>query len=172
LNTTLPSYRRQLEDVVTELASSVNDLHSNGFDLDGSPGKPFFTITGSPLAGLEVAITKPAEIAASASATSKLDGSIALRIAELSGKDADFSYRKFIVGLGVETQTAQRRAEIQQAITDRIDAYRDADSGVNIDEEMTNMVAYQQAYSAAARFLTAVDEIIDTLINRTGHVGR
>jgi flagellar hook-associated protein 1 FlgK len=125
------------------------------------------------MASLTVAITDPTKIAASANAGGpNHDGGIALKLAELAGKGPDLEYRKLIVGLGVESQTAQRRAEIQQSITDRIDAYRDADSGVNLDEEMTNMVAYQQAYNAAARFLTSVDEMIDTLINRTGLVGR
>jgi len=45
-------------------------------------------------------------------------------------------------------------------------------AGVNIDEEMVNMVQFQHAYDAAARFMTSVDEILDTLINRTGIVGR
>jgi flagellar hook-associated protein 1 FlgK len=43
---------------------------------------------------------------------------------------------------------------------------------VNIDEEMTNMLAFQHAYSAASRMVTAIDQTLDTLINRTGLVGR
>ena len=52
------------------------------------------------------------------------------------------------------------------------DAAVEADSGVNLDEEMTNMLQYQRAYQAAARVVTTVDEILDTLVNRTGTVGR
>jgi flagellar hook-associated protein 1 FlgK len=37
---------------------------------------------------------------------------------------------------------------------------------------MANMVRFQQAYNAAARLITAVDEMLDILINRTGIVGR
>ncbi|HLO02406.1 MAG TPA: flagellar basal body rod C-terminal domain-containing protein, partial [Symbiobacteriaceae bacterium] len=44
--------------------------------------------------------------------------------------------------------------------------------GVSIDEEMTKMIQYQQSYNAAARVMTAVDEMLDTLINRVGLVGR
>jgi flagellar hook-associated protein 1 FlgK len=43
---------------------------------------------------------------------------------------------------------------------------------VNIDEEMTNMLAYQRAYEAASRLLTTIDGVLDVLINRTGMVGR
>jgi flagellar hook-associated protein 1 FlgK len=45
-------------------------------------------------------------------------------------------------------------------------------SGVALDEEMTNMIVFQKSYSAAARLITAFDEQLDTLINRTGLVGR
>jgi flagellar hook-associated protein 1 FlgK len=42
---------------------------------------------------------------------------------------------------------------------------------VNLDEEMTNLIAFQHAYDAAAKVLTAMDEALDTLL-RTGLVGR
>jgi flagellar hook-associated protein 1 FlgK len=43
---------------------------------------------------------------------------------------------------------------------------REALSGVNIDEELANMIKYQHGYSAAARFITQVDLMLDTIINR------
>ena len=44
--------------------------------------------------------------------------------------------------------------------------------GVSVDEEMVNLLTYQRAYEAAARVMTAIDQNLDTLINRTGVVGR
>jgi len=44
--------------------------------------------------------------------------------------------------------------------------------GVSIDEEYTNLIKFQKSYEASARFITAVDQMIDTLINNTGLVGR
>jgi flagellar hook-associated protein 1 len=52
-----------------------------------------------------------------------------------------------------------------------VDGDREAVSGVSLDEEMTNMLAYQHGYQAAARLVTTVDEMLDVLINRTGRVG-
>jgi flagellar hook-associated protein 1 FlgK len=50
----------------------------------------------------------------------------------------------------------------------QIDAARESVSGVNTDEEMVNLMAAQRGYEGAARVLTAVDSMLDTLINRTG----
>ena len=61
---------------------------------------------------------------------------------------------------------------MQQTITQQTDQAQQSASGVNLDEEMTNMVAYQHAYDAAARFLTTIDEMLDTLVHNTGTVGR
>lgn len=49
---------------------------------------------------------------------------------------------------------------------------RESVSGVSLDEEMTNMIKYQHAYSAAARVITAMDEMLDIIVNRLGTVGR
>ena len=69
------------------------------------------------------------------------------------------------VRLGVQAQSVQRRTETQSAVVDRVDSARDSVSAVSIDEEMTNLVAYQHAYSAAAKYVSAIDSTLDTLIN-------
>lgn len=49
---------------------------------------------------------------------------------------------------------------------------RQSVSGVSLDEEMSNMIKFQHAYNASARFMTTYDELLDKLINSTGTVGR
>ena len=101
-------------------------------------------------------------------------GAKAAQLAELATAKggADELYRRTVVALGVEAQAAGRRVEIQDNILGQIDAARESESGVNLDEEMTNMLAFQKAYEGAARFMSAIDQMLDTLINRTGVVGR
>lgn len=74
--------------------------------------------------------------------------------------------------LGVDSQAAQRLADNQELLLKSIDNQRTGVSGVSLDEEMVNMIKYQNAYSAAARIVTTVDEMLDTIINRLGVVGR
>ncbi len=83
------------------------------------------------------------------------------------------SYYNSIVGLlGVQSQEAQRKYSNSTAMVDQADSSRQSVSGVSTDEEMSDMIKFQNAYNAAARFMTAMDELLEKLINGTGTVGR
>lgn len=174
LNDVIPSYERGLRQVTASLHDAVNVEHKKGFDQTGTPGTDFFAY--DPAGALVVRLGNPAEIAASDSGAGMGDrgGSRAAAMAELAGAvgGADETYRKLVIRLGVEAQTANRRVDIQSNVLSQVDAAREAESGVSLDEEMTNMLAYQRGYEGAARFVTAIDQMLDTLINRTGLVGR
>ncbi|MGY1695231.1 flagellar hook-associated protein FlgK [Geodermatophilus sp. SYSU D00814] len=177
----LPRYRDALDDLAVDLATSLNAVHTTGaYDLDGAPGTPLLGSSGGPVtaASLRVLVTDPRKLAASGepptAGTPSLDNSVADRIAQLrlSPTGLDATYRRTVVELGVQTSVAARSLEIQGVVTTQVDAARDSVAGVNLDEEMTNMLSYQHAYSAAGRLVTTIDEMLDQLINRTGVVGR
>jgi flagellar hook-associated protein 1 FlgK len=77
-----------------------------------------------------------------------------------------------IVGLGVQAATASSNLATQSVISTQVDSSRESVSGVSIDEEMTNMLQFQHGYQAAGRLITAIDSMLDTLINHTGLVGQ
>jgi flagellar hook-associated protein 1 FlgK len=171
VNDVIPRYRTGLAAVAQQLASDVNAVHHTGYALDGSPGLDFFTTDPSGQVVVNPAIdADPSLVAASGSAGATRDGSVAQQIAELTG--VGDRYQQLVVNLGVESQAVNRRVDVQASIVQNVDAAREATSGVNLDEEMTNMLQFQHAYDAASRFLTAVDQTLDTLINSTGIVGR
>lgn len=178
----------------------MNGLHQLGYTLDGTlnPGKPLFTISGD---GSEITagnITFNSEIAAdtnllatslrtSGSGTSaavvKGNNALALLLAnQQSGiftspttgiKATAGTFYKTLVGqLGVQSQEATRQTENSNYLVEQVNARRQSVSGVSLDEEMSNMLVFQHAYSAAARFMTTYDEMLDKLINSTGTVGR
>ncbi len=173
---TLPAYAGQLDSVAASLAAAVNTAHAAGFDRSGAPGGAFFT--GTTAATLTVAITDPAALAASGTqshnpdgtVTGNVDGGNAEALALLSTKAGgpDITYRKLIADLGGAAHAANQRVAIQSALTAEVDNARSSVSGVSLDEEMTNMLSYQRAYQAAAKLMTAMDSMLDTLINRTG----
>jgi flagellar hook-associated protein 1 FlgK len=164
VNDVLARYQADLAAVADTVRTDTNSLHQTGFDLDGNAGLPVF-VMGSTGLQLNPALAGQPRLLAASNAAGTLDGSIARSLASSTG--ADTAYRQLVVGLGVEAQSANRRADIQGAITSQVDAARDSESGVSIDEEMTNLIAYQHAYDAAARFVSAIDEMLDTLINGT-----
>jgi flagellar hook-associated protein 1 FlgK len=125
-----------------------------------------------------VAVTDPRKVAASSVAPGpggpSLDAGAAQGMASLgaSATGADVVYRAMVGDLGLAVEGVTRGAATQQTVTDSIDSARQSFAGVDIDEEMANVVQYQRSYEAAARVLTAVDATLDQLINRTGLVGR
>jgi flagellar hook-associated protein 1 FlgK len=176
LNDVLPRYRAQLVAVADTVRAQVDAVHDDqAYDAAGRSGEPFFLSVGG---RLTVNVTDPSRVAASASpgaaGTGDRGGAKAAQLAELSTAKggADELYRRTVVALGVEAQAAGRRVQIQDNILSQVDAARESESGVSLDEEMTNMLAFQKAYEGAARFVSAIDQMLDTLINRTGVVGR
>ena len=180
LTSIIPGYRAQLNAQAADLAASLNAAHAGGYDLDGLPGTDLLGSSGGPVtaSSLVVLATDPRKIAASAIAPGAggpaLDNGNADAISQLrlSPTGPDTTYRQMIVQLGVQASVTRRHLDIQGIITAQVDGARESVAGVNIDEEMTNMLSFQHAYAAAGRLITAIDESLDVLINRTGVVGR
>ena len=78
----------------------------------------------------------------------------------------------FIAEIGAQGKRTTTMADNQRALTDQINAQRQSVMGVNIDEEMMDIIKFQQAFNAMARYITTIDEMLDTIINRMGMVGR
>lgn len=109
---------------------------------------------------------------------------IALIMADMKSTKFDFGagastpitlddYFSSITGqLGVQAQEATRQVQNTSQLAEQVDTLKQSVSGVSLDEEMTNLVKFQQAYNASARFMTTFDEMLDKLINGTGTVGR
>ena len=174
VNAVVPSYQQSLNTVAMQLKSDVNTLHSAGVGLDGSTGLNFFDGTSAANISLSADVAgQPDKVAAGAAGAGALDGSVALQLSDLgqSTTGADAQYRALIANLGVDSQSVQRNSTMQDQVVTQIDASRTSISGVNTDEEMVAMVQYQNAYNASARFLTTIDQMLDTLVNRTGVVG-
>ena len=68
-------------------------------------------------------------------------------------------YADIVGDIGFETAAATSALQAQTQLLSQLEADREAVSGVNIDEEMVDMVRYQQSYEAAARFLAVAQEM-------------
>ena len=76
------------------------------------------------------------------------------------------SYYSGVVGeVGVDAQTASRSASYRQTMVEQLNTRKESVSGVNLDEEAVNLMRYQYAFTAAARMINVVDELIQELLN-------
>lgn len=171
LTTTLPGLRSGLEAVAQQLADTVNAAHQAGFDSTGAAGGPLFAVDpGAPGGPLVLLVTDPAALAASGvGGGPNRDGSNATDVASALAAPGR-TYQQLVTALGSDVASVRRLAATQQNLTGQVDGAREQLSGVNLDEEMVTMMQAQRAYEAAARVMTTLDSVLDTLINRTGLV--
>jgi len=175
----VPNALAQLDAVASALVTSVNALHVTGHGLDATAdvGLNFFDPAGTTAATISLSADvagQPSRIALAGGLEGDLGGALGHQIATLaeSTTGPDSIFRNLVGRLGVEAQTAASSAAIQERISGQLQQERQSATGVNLDEELAALVASQRAYEAAARILTAADEMLDQLINRTGVVGR
>ncbi|MFK0524703.1 flagellar hook-associated protein FlgK [Paenibacillus illinoisensis] len=191
---------RKLDNDLTVTVKGLNGLHQLGYSMDGTtaPGIPFFTasgggttITAGNISLNAEILADPNKIASSLRTTDttgteaviKGNNTLAILIANLKDtpmKSSD-GLRNATIGaqfsaivgqLGVQSQEAARQTSNTEFLVQQVETRRQSVSGVSLDEEMANMIKFQHAYSASARFMTTYDELLDKLINSTGTVGR
>ena len=76
------------------------------------------------------------------------------------------AYANIAVDLNSEVKGTELLFETHMSTLDSTELSREALSGVNLDEEGISMLTYSKSYNAAARLMTTLDEMLDTLINR------
>ena len=81
-------------------------------------------------------------------------------------------YNTSMTTMGSSASNMNGRVKFQAGVMDQVENLRSSTNGVNWDEELSNMITFQQGYSACSRCLSAMDECLDKLINGTGTVGR
>ena len=194
----ISDYRSQLDEMARTLVVEMNSVHSAGYGLDDDVGGTNFFDPIDPLDPAYPDNINAGNIAVDAAIMASLDniaaatlpgdplnpglnagdGSNAINIVELKHSNLigtatiDDYYRGMIAELGVQAQQTTRMVDNQELLVSQLENRREQVSGVSLDEEMTNMIKFQHAYNAAARVVTAMDQLLDTVVNRLGLVGR
>jgi len=104
------------------------------------------------------------------------DGRAAVEIASIRntnvmiGKDRTFDdyFANSVTEVGLKGEQAEMNMLSQNAIMQDLRDLRESISGVNIDEELADIIKFQHGYNAAAKFVTVIDSLLDTVINRLG----
>jgi flagellar hook-associated protein 1 FlgK len=174
----IPGFLNRLDALAQTLVTEVNNLHQTGFDLNGIAGQVFFDGTGT-AADIEVnanIVGDPSLIAASFDPlpfpSAPGDNRNAVEIAKLqhqlmmSGNTATFNdyYSSLVRDVGNEVLKSDSYYTHQSEMLAQLDNYRESISGVSLDEEMINLIKFQNAYAAAAKLVSTADELMQTVL--------
>lgn len=104
------------------------------------------------------------------------DGRAAVEIASIRNtkvmigheRTLDDYFADSVTNVGLKGEQAENNLKSHMAIMNDLRTMRDSISGVNIDEELSDIIKFQHGYNAAAKFVTIWDSLIDTVINRLG----
>ncbi len=181
----IPFYLNKLNEFAKCFTRAFNIQHQDGIDNMGLQGQNFF-YEDEPINCINFKVDSlisadPGRIAASGNSGGESNNenvNLLIELREnkgyfdtLTGTPDDF-IKSLLSALAVDSNQAVRMASNSKALADQTDNRRISESGVSLDEEMTNMVKYQHAYNASARMVTTLDAVLDTLVNRLGLVGR
>jgi flagellar hook-associated protein 1 FlgK len=172
-----PDMLEKLDNMTAAFVNEFNAIHKQGYALgDGNTSTlNFFELEPGKSAAQSIKVNgeivkDPTKIAAggkSGGASSTKDQNSD----ELTGS-FDTYYSGIIGKLGVDSKSAQKNLSNSVVLAASVDRNRDSVSSVSLDEEMTDMIKFQQAYNASARMMTMMDEMLDKIINGMGTVGR
>ena len=74
------------------------------------------------------------------------------------------TYRNAVTNVGLQVRAADSSATVYETLANQADTRRSSVNGVSIDEELTLLMRYQQAFQAASRLVNVADEMMQTLL--------
>jgi len=195
-----PDMIAELNKMAKAFAEEFNKVHAGGVDNKGADGGAFFVnndidptgtdaqttvgITAGNIDVKQAVIKDPGLLAAAMKPTVGIEegnGKNAMNLSNmqfdkdipgLGGATLQSFFQGMIGKLGVDGEQANRLAFNTATLLGAVEHRRASISSVSLDEEMTDMIRFQQAYNASARMITVVDETLDKIINGMGVVGR
>jgi flagellar hook-associated protein 1 FlgK len=183
-DTLIPGYQAQLDDLAYAVTQEVNAVHRQGYDANGAQGGDFFaplaTVSGAARAiSIDAALTSAGGtslVAASATGAPGDNGNAralaALRDAKvMDGNTTTFggAWEQLVYGVGSDSAAAQASYETHSEIVAQIQNLQDGVSGISLDEEAADMLRFQRAYEANARFFRTINDTLDILFRTFGN---
>jgi flagellar hook-associated protein 1 FlgK len=174
----IPAIQTQLNTLATGLANSVNGVQVSGFDRNGNVGTDLFTPPSSTAAAanLSVAVTDPSLIAASSDGSAGSNGNAQALYALstqaiVAGQTPSDYYSGIVFNVGNAASTAAAEQTASGLVLQQLNDQRGAVSGVSLDEEAANLVSFQNAYSASAQVITAINDMLYATIQMSTLTG-
>jgi flagellar hook-associated protein 1 FlgK len=178
-DTLIPNYKTQLDTLAYGVVTQVNALHSTGFTASGAAAGNFFqplasaTNAASQIAVTATVVADPSQVAAAGVAGTPGDNTQARALANLrdakvlSAGTATFgdAWSQLVYTVGQDASSAKAEQDSRGEVVRQIINLRDSVSGVSLDEETANMMKFQRAYEANAKYFNTINETLDTLLS-------
>ena len=189
LSTDVPEARLRLDELAAGIADAVNDIHRTGWSPATEPGPPpapddwagsqvdFFhadgPVTAASIRLSDAVLGNEETIAAGSVFGGGADNSVALQLASLreagviGGPPAislNSHFRDTVTGVAMKASSAGSSASVHETMSAQADIRRQSVSGVSTDEELVALMKHQQAYVAATRLVSTVDEMMQALL--------
>ena len=169
----IPAVLNGLDTLAYQFANAFNAAQASGYDQNGNPGQPFFSVPSTPsgaAGSISVAISDPALIAASSDGSPGSNGNVANLTAVQttvlpSGQTPTDAYAGLVFQVGSMASEANTQSSATAASLRQLNDQLNSVSGVSIDQETTNLITYQQAYEAAARVITTVQSLFQVTMS-------
>jgi flagellar hook-associated protein 1 FlgK len=169
----LQTLRGNLDTLASSIITQVNGIYSGGFDLNGGTGASLFTGTDAETIGVTSSLQNdPSSLQAAGVAGATGDNTVALQLAQLGNQkisalgNQTFSgaFASQVGSFGFAVSNATTSVANQSSVATMLQNQRDSVSGVSLEEEVTNLITFQQAYSASSKIITTVDQMLQTVI--------
>lgn len=176
-NVTLPTVRAQINSITKELSSKFNAEHAAGYSLLGSNGENLFLGTTSKDLQVNPQILKDQKLLQISNRLGDAgNNEIILSMLELQNEELGNLDGRSIVEvqadivaeMGQSLSNARSEYEDQKLLENQLLQQRQSTSGVSLDEEIMQLVKFQRAFEASARFVSTIDNMIGTVINLGG----
>jgi flagellar hook-associated protein 1 FlgK len=171
VNQSIPSYLDGLNQLAKGIADTVNTTLASGVDSNGAAGAPLFTYNPAAGAAATLAVTNITQdqlAAASGGAPGGNGNALALSALGTAPSLNGFTYAGFFgnvaAQVGQDVSNASDGVSVQTQLLAQARAQRTDVSGVSLDDEAIQLVAFQRAYEATAKVVSALDQLsLDTI---------
>lgn len=173
VNKTIPDLSNGLDQIASALVQQVNTVHKSGYGLADNVSRNFFDPSKTTAATIQLnsdILNNPENIAASSAQGEAGNGDnatklVALRDAPvLNGKSLLEGAIQLISKPGTELSSVQSEAKTKDSVRQMLANQQDSIAGVNVDEELSNLIKFQNAYQASAKVLNVGQQMYDTLL--------
>lgn len=169
-------YMTQLDNLANNMRTQVNSLHQAGYTANGANGVQFFNDSAPQTGAVDFALSSAVDTSfmniAIGNSSASGDGSAAMalsalrdtKVASLGNQTIGGYYTTLVSSVGRDVSVGKNAVNTANALSEQVDSQVQEISGVNLDDEMADMVKFQRSYQAAAKVLSTMDQMTSDLI--------